>query len=611
MCGIAGIYCSNANDDFLQKIYPFTRSLSHRGKDANHFFINQDIALGHQRLSIIDLSENANQPMTSINGRYTIVYNGELFNYNDIKYYFSHKYPESFKQLRSHSDTEMILELFAMEGETVFDKLDGMFSIAIWDQIDQSLVLARDPIGIKPLYFSKFDNYFCFASELKAFYEILPNTSVDEIAVAYYLHLGYIPHPFTILSQVKKFPTGHFAKVKHDNFELHQYHYFEVIKNQNIKYFQARAQVKQVIEKAVKGALVSDVKIGVLLSGGIDSSLVASIAARNQTNPITAFTIEQKDKNFNEGDYAKKIADFLGIEYLSLMVDYNFLTQNLENVLIKMDEPLADSSFLVTHAISDFASNYVKVALSGDGGDELFMGYGMYRWAKRLSNPVVSSLKPFASAIFKNIPSHRFNRWGQFFDIKDNLHSNIFSIENNYFTSWQLKDLLNQDFQLNFSNINIDDAILRQEWFDFTYYLPDDLLVKVDRASMANTLELRPPLLSTELADLAWTIPAKYKMHGNQLKIMLKDILSDYLPRELYDRPKKGFAIPLANWCHNELKDNITTSLTNHQSPIYNFINYNFVNSLISNFYHENIEYLAGRIWNLYMLNHYLESHKL
>jgi asparagine synthase (glutamine-hydrolysing) len=235
----------------------------------------------------------------------------------------------------------------------------------------------------------------------------------------------------------------------------------------------------------------------------------------------------------------------------------------------------------------------------------------MYRWAKRLTNTAVSSLKPFASAIFKNIPSQRFNRWAQFFDIKEELHSNIYSIENNYFTSWQLKDLLNQDFQLNFSNINIDDPILKQEWFDFTYYLPDDLLVKVDRASMANTLELRPPLLSTELADLAWSIPIKYKMHGNQLKIMLKDILSDYLPRELYDRPKKGFAIPLAKWCRNELKDNISSSLTNHQSSIYNFINYNFVNSLISKFYNENIEYLAGRIWNLYILNFYLESHKL
>jgi asparagine synthase (glutamine-hydrolysing) len=431
------------------------------------------------------------------------------------------------------------------------------------------------------------------------------------MAVAYYLHLGYIPHPFTILSQVNKFPAGHFAKVKSDIFELHQYHYFDVINNQNITYSQAREQVKQVIENAVKGTLVSDVKIGVLLSGGIDSSLVASIAAKNQTNPITAFTIEQKDKNFNEGDYARKIADFLDIEYMPLMVDYDFLTKNLENVLLKMDEPLADSSFLVTHAISHFASHYVKVALSGDGGDELFLGYGMYRWAKRLTNTAVSSLKPFASAIFKNIPSQRFNRWAQFFDIKEELHSNIYSIENNYFTSWQLKDLLNQDFQLNFSNINIDDPILKQEWFDFTYYLPDDLLVKVDRASMANTLELRPPLLSTELADLAWSIPIKYKMHGNQLKIMLKDILSDYLPIELYDRPKKGFAIPLAKWCRNELKDNITSSLTNHQSSIYNFINYNFVNSLISKFYNENIEYLAGRIWNLYILNFYLESHKL
>lgn len=611
MCGIAGIYCSNANDDFLQQIHPFTNSMAHRGKDANNFFVSTNIALGHQRLSIIDLSDNANQPMTSINGRYTIVYNGELFNYNDIKYYFSHKYPESFKQLRSYSDTEMILELFAIEGEAVFDKLNGMFSIAIWDQNEQSLVLARDPIGIKPLYFSKFDNYFCFASELKAFYEILPKTSVEDMAVAYYLHLGYIPHPFTILSQVNKFPAGHFAKVKADKFELHQYHYFDVINNQNITYSQAREQVKQVIENAVKGTLVSDVKIGVLLSGGIDSSLVASIAAKNQTNPITAFTIEQKDKNFNEGDYARKIADFLDIEYMPLMVDYDFLTKNLENVLLKMDEPLADSSFLVTHAISHFASHYVKVALSGDGGDELFLGYGMYRWAKRLTNTAVSSLKPFASAIFKNIPSQRFNRWAQFFDIKEELHSNIYSIENNYFTSWQLKDLLNQDFQLNFSNINIDDPILKQEWFDFTYYLPDDLLVKVDRASMANTLELRPPLLSTELADLAWSIPIKYKMHGNQLKIMLKDILSDYLPIELYDRPKKGFAIPLAKWCRNELKDNITSSLTNHQSSIYNFINYNFVNSLISKFYNENIEYLAGRIWNLYILNFYLESHKL
>lgn len=611
MCGIAGIYCSNTNDVFLQKIYPFTHSLAHRGRDANNFFISSNIALGHQRLSIIDLSDNANQPMTSINGRFTIAYNGELFNYDDIKYYFSHKYPESFKQLRSYSDTAMILELYSIEGEAIFDKLDGMFSIAIWDQMDQSLVLARDPIGIKPLYFSKFDNYFCFASELKAFYEILPNASLDDIAVAYYLHLGYIPHPFTILSQVKKFPAGHFSKVKNDNFELHQYHTFEVINNQNITYSQAREQVKQAIENAVKGALVSDVNMGILLSGGIDSSLVASIAAKNQTNPITAFTIEQKDKNFNEGEYASKIAKYLGINYLPLMVDNEFLTKNLKNYLSMMDEPLADSSFLVTHAITDFASNYVKVALSGDGGDELFLGYGMYRWSKRLTNPVVGILKTFASAIFKNIPSHRFNRWGQFFDIKDNLHSNIFSIENNYFTSWQLKDLLNKDFQLNFPNINIDDAILKQEWFDFNYYLPDDLLVKVDRASMANTLELRPPLLSTELADLAWSIPAKYKMHGNQLKIMLKDILSDYLPRELYDRPKKGFSIPIANWCQNELKDNITSSLTNQQNSIYNFISYNFVNSLMSNFYNENIEYLAGRLWNLYILNYYLEYHKL
>jgi asparagine synthase (glutamine-hydrolysing) len=611
MCGIAGIYCSNANDDFLQKIYPFTHSLAHRGRDANNFFISTHIALGHQRLSIIDLSNNADQPMTSIDGRFTIAYNGELFNYDDIKYYFSHKYPEQFKQLKSYSDTAMILELYSIEGEAIFDRLDGMFSIAIWDQVDKSLILARDPIGIKPLYISQFDNYFCFASELKAFYEILPTTSADHLAIAYYLHLGYIPHPYTILSEVKKFPAGHFAKVKNDKIELYKFHNFNVSNNQNITYSQAREQVKIALEKAVKGALVSDVNMGILLSGGVDSSLVASIASKYQTNPITAFTIEQKDINFNEGDYASKIAAFLGINYKPLMVDYEFLISNLENVLMKMDEPLADSSFLVTHAISAFASNDVKVALSGDGGDELFLGYGMYRWAKRLTNPVINSLKPLANVICKNIPSHRFNRWGQFFAIKDNLHSNIYSVENNFFTSWQINDLLNNEYRLEFQIIDADDAILRQEWFDFNYYLPDDLLVKVDRASMANTLEIRPPLLSTELADLAWSIPIKYKMHGNQLKIMLKDILSDYLPPELYDRPKKGFSIPIANLCRNELKSSIHTTLGNPQSSIFNFINYNFVNNLMINFFEKNVAYLAGRIWNLYVLNYYLESHKL
>lgn len=608
MSGIAGIYSIEANDSFLQNIYHFNEYIAHRGRDTAAYYFKSNIALGYQGSSL-DIND---QPLISLDGHHAIVFDGLLFNFDEIKNYFFKKYPNQSIFLKTTSTAELLLELYALEGESIFAKLNGMFSMAIWDEKEKKLVILRDPIGIKPLYISHQDNYFCFASELKAFYQILPEISVDATAITYYLHLGFIPHTHTILSQVKKLPAAHYLIIKDGKYKLKKYHNFE-IKKSNISYIEAKEQVRITIEKQVRGALSSDANMGIFLSGGIDSSLIASIAAKYQNRPLMAFTITQDDKSLDESIYASRIADYLGLQYTPLKIDIDFLTKNFEKILDNMDEPLADSSFLVTYAISQFASKKVEAVLSGDGGDELFLGYGMYRWAKRLNNPFIKSTKPLIAFAFKNIPIQRFRRWSQFFEIDNYVNSNIFSIENNYFTNWQLKELLiiSNDLQLPFSTLDNKDPILQQAWFDFNYCLPDDLLVKIDRAGMANALEIRPPLLSAELADLAWSIPTNYKICNHELKFMLKDILADYLPRELFDRPKKGFAIPITEWCMNDLAPYIKSSLCNPKSNIFNFVNYQFVNKLLINFYEKNILYLSGRIWNLFVLNYYLEKHNL
>jgi len=601
MCGITGFFSSN-NNFSESNLRSMTQRIYHRGPNAEGYFFDGICGLGHRRLSILDLSEQANQPMHSSN--FVIVFNGEVYNFQEIANDLQLK-------LRTSSDTEVILEAFIKKGIDFVNELNGMFALAIYDKTKQELYLLRDRIGIKPLYYFWDGNKFAFASELKSLSEL--NQEINQAAIHDFLHLGYIPAPKSIYKKIFKLPAGSWLKVSKHGLEIKKYWDLQDKISPNIltSEIEATEQLHNLLQSSVKYRLISDVPLGIFLSGGIDSSLVAALAANLSNTKINTFSIGFKENKFNESEFAKKVANHLDTNHHEFIISTVEAKQLIPNLVDIYDEPFADSSAIPTMLVSKLAKEYVTVVLGGDGGDELFLGYGMYQWAQRLSNPFLKTFRQPISNILKLLKANKYQKASELLNYPDeqNLANHIFSQEESLFSNQELTKLLTnpcieqQNIVTN-SNRNLT-AMEKQALFDLKYYLPDELLVKVDRATMQHSLEARVPLLDYRVIEFALNLSPKLKYQNGISKYLLKQILYKYIPKQYFNRPKCGFSIPLVEWLQTDLKYLLDEYLNEKVINNFGIVKYEQVKQMKMQFLAGN-SYFYGRLWVLIILHQFL-----
>jgi len=619
MCGIAGSYSKNKIDK--QAMQKATDTLLHRGPNAGGYYLDDTgkVFLGHRRLSIIDLSTTANQPMYSSDGRFAMIYNGEVYNFNELRT----KLPEQL--WKTHSDTEVILELFAKYGAESFKWLNGMFALAIYDQQNHKLFICRDQVGIKPLFYYWDETDLVFGSELKVIKELLKlegkqaALQINRTAIPYFLHLGFIPEPLTIYQKVCKFPSAHYATVDASSGKMEFYKYWKAeehfLTSPVTSEKEALPKYKDLLFDVVQSQMISDVPLGTFLSGGIDSSLVTSVASKLSTQKVKTFSIGFQENKYDESPYAEAIAKHLQTDHQTFKVSVNDILELIPSLLDVYDEPFGDSSAYPTMLVSQLAHQKVTVTLSGDGGDEIFQGYGMYTWAKRLHNPFVKALRKPAY-LLTQMMGNRYKRGGALFNYpsEKHLYTHIFSQEQYFFCEKELKDLL-VDTSFNFDEINTlhvvnnnaEQADLQAFW-DFNNYLKDDLLVKVDRASMKYSLETRVPLLDIRIIEFGLNLDYNLKVQKEYgTKYLMKKVLYELVPKEMFNRPKRGFAIPLKEWLQGPLKYMITDYLNDTIVKEYRIVHPEKISKLLAEFY-AGKDYLYNRIWLLIILHWWLKN---
>lgn len=575
MCGIVGMLAFNESG---KKHFPqmdnAVNSLTHRGPDGKGVYENKNVTLGHRRLSIIDISNDGAQPFTDSSERYTIVFNGEIFNYKKLRKQLQNK-GVSFK---SQSDTEVLLYLYIHEKEKCLEKLDGEFAFAIYDNNNDELFVARDRFGIKPLYYFKDNDRFVFASEMKALIELGIPKQIDCASLQTYLHLNYIPSPFTIFENVAKLEAGNYLTISKSK-AIRKGIYYQLPDlseplSPSLNYTAAQQQLKKLLEESVLNRMVADVPLGTFLSGGVDSSIITAIAAQNTKN-LNTFSIGYKNEPlFDETHFAELVAKKYNTNHTVFKLSNDDLFANLHQVLESIDEPFADSSALAVNILSMQTKKHVTVALSGDGADEIFAGYnkhaaelkardaGIKARLVKTTHPIlkhlpksrnskignkIRQLEKFAEGI-KLDEKERYWKWAGFSNENESL---LLNPSKNY--SSRKKEIL-KDLDSNYNSVLLTDIQL---------VLENDMLVKVDRMSMNQSLEVRVPFLDHKIVDFAFKLPTNFKIDDNHQKKILKDAFKDYLPEELYNRKKQGFEVPLLKWFHSDLKSMITDDLLN------------------------------------------------
>ncbi len=614
MCGIAGFF-STQNTIASDELKLMTNSMPHRGPDAAGYYLNASntLGLGHRRLSIIDLSAAANQPMYSQNGRYVMVFNGEVFNFQEIA-------SDLKIQCKTHSDSEVILEAFVLEGVKAVERFNGMFAIAIYDIQDDLLYLFRDRLGVKPMNYFHYETTFAFGSELKSLVQssfVKQHIKINKAAIYNFLYLGYVPEPHSIYTNVYKLPAGSFAIVKNGVVEINSYWKPEekVTAGTLQNFDEAKKQLNDLMLSSVKYRMISDVPFGAFLSGGIDSSLVTAMAQRNSSTPVKTFSIGFKEATHNEAKFAKQVAQHLGTQHTEFIVNESDALELIDKIFTAYDEPYADSSALPTMLVSKLARQHVTMVLSGDGGDELFHGYGAYTWASRLDNPFVKTLrKPIAG--FLSMSNNTLKRGARVINYKNEAHlkSHIFSQEQYFFSENELNDLLLQNTE---SEVLMNESVATarklsvvesQALFDIRYYLKDDLLVKVDRATMQYSLEARTPFLDYRVVEFALNVHERLKIKNGVAKHLLKEVLYDYVPREIFNRPKWGFAIPLAKWMKGELGYIVSDWLSDENVVEAKIVKLHVVKQLKARFAAGEM-YLYNRLFALALLHKWIKDY--
>ncbi len=585
MCGIAGIVGLEGTENEISNIIRgMQSSLYHRGPDSKGSWSStkDKISLIHTRLSILDLSKSGNQPMHSSCGQYIISFNGEIYNHLELRELlksFNHNI-----QWKGHSDTETLLECFSILGlDKTLSLLKGMFAFALFDQKNKKIYLVRDRFGEKPLYLLNLKNgVFAFASEIAAF-SFLPRfrPNLDLRAVSCFFQRGYIGAPLSIWQNVKKIMPGTKLVISLGGNRKYsvtnEYVYWSAKEvalsgQKNLykgSYEECKKELESIMLKVLKGQSLSDVPLGVFLSGGIDSSIVAALMQKISSQRIKTFSIGFTDQKYDESFYAEAVANHLNTEHMTLFAEPSDAIKLIEDMPKIYSEPFADSSQIPTTLLATLVRKYVTVALSGDGGDEVFSGYSRYIFANKTFNLLIRGPLPLRKVLarfFKYLPPDFVNNIGQivnFNRLGDKVYkaSNIMLSEDleEYYdqliTYWPKKSIVSSDDEFKYKFYEDLGGIENMMLADQLNYLPNDILVKVDRAAMSNSLETRAPLLDHTLAEFMWSTPNDWRIDKNGGKKILREVLYNYVPKAIIDRPKQGFGLPVNEWLRGPLKD--------------------------------------------------------
>ncbi|MGA2260567.1 MAG: asparagine synthase (glutamine-hydrolyzing) [Acidobacteriota bacterium] len=582
MCGICGfLYFDDRpiNPDIVRSMSDTQR---HRGPDESGIYVGKRIALGHRRLSIIDLA-SGQQPLSNEDGTIWISLNGEIYNYRDF-----HEELKSTHQFRTRSDTETIVHLYESHPAQFIERLRGMFAFALWDETAQTLILARDRVGKKPLYYYLDESKLVFGSEIKSILQHPDlRIEVDEQAVSDYISLGYIPAPKSIYKSIRKLRPGHYLKVQGDRVSEVKYWDLSFAEMEGIPEAEWRERFLEEFTRAVDIRLMSEVPLGAFLSGGLDSSAVVAIMSRIMSQPVKTATIGFEEDRFDESQYARQVSRHLKTDHYERVVTPDKIA-TIEKLAWHYDEPFADSSALPTYYVSQVAREKVTVALSGDGGDESFAGYRRYFYdlqENRLRSILPLPLRrtmfgPLALVYPKMDWAPRFLR------AKSTFQSLAYDPVEGYFETmstfrkadkplalspdlkqhlggYQTVDLFRQYY----GTADTKDPLSRIQYLDIKTYLTDDILTKVDRASMAHALEVRCPLLDHKVMELVASMPSALKLKGATAKYLLKKCIAPYLPAEIVNRSKMGFGVPLYDWFRNGIRDYARRHLLETEDP--------------------------------------------
>ncbi len=624
MCGIAG-FC-NGEFDWKKNIERMNDRMYHRGPDASGIWASEDkrVVLGHRRLSIVDLTSGGSQPMESHDGRYIMAYNGEIYNYQDIKRKLIQE--EKVAAFRGTSDTEVLLEAVSAYGlHETLNKSKGMFAIALYDKKEHELFLARDRVGEKPLYYGFVGKTFAFASDLNAL-TCLDNFAnpVNKGILETYFRYGYIPAPYSFYQNIWKLEPGKVLKIKlpFNKYDIEAYwsmretayygqtHLFQGTEEE------AAEELEKRLKNAILGQMAADVPVGAFLSAGIDSPTIVALMQSLSERKVRSYTIGMWEKDYNEAEIAKQIAAYLGTEHTELYITEEDAKQVIPKLGTMFGEPFADSSQIPTYLVSQMTKEHVTVSLSGDGGDELFCGYGTYASVGRIWNQtekIPSVIRKPVSAAILHSP------WGKSgaLAVRARLLG-ASGIEDMYRRSAVgegielvapdvMRELAGENgsgrcttVMEDYSDSFLPEPVHNLMLMDMLMYHPDDILTKVDRTAMAVSLETRVPMLDRDVVEFAWTLPLAYKKQGDVTKKILRDILYKYVPRELMERPKKGFAIPLQKWLkQSELREWAESLLDRKQIKEQGLLNADSVERMWKDFIERDI--WRQQIWHVLM----------
>lgn len=632
MCGITGIFAFNQIGSFyMVNLAKSIDKLTKRGPDGRGAYIDDFVALGHRRLSIIDTSYLGGQPMKDETERYVIIFNGEIFNYKELK----KKLTDKGVTFTSDSDTEVLLKLFIHEGKKCLDSLVGFFAFAVYDKEEKSLFIARDRMGIKPLLIYHDEDKFVFSSELKSLMAFNIPKEIDFTSLYSYLQLNYIPGPATIFKNVSKLEPGHYLEVKKKDIKEGVYYSIpytkQGVESNALSYEQQKEKLADLMDEAVRLRLIADVPIGAFLSGGIDSSVITGIASKHTEN-LNTFSIGYKDEPFfDETKYANLVAKKFNAKHTVFSLTNNDLFDHLFDMLDYLDEPFADSSALAVYILSKNTAKNIKVALSGDGADELFAGYNKHYGEHMIREGgfkvnLISNLDPLwkvlpksrngfignkirqferLSSSAKLSPQERYWKWCGF--AGENAALKLFTENTKSLLS--IPEYKNRKHQV-LKTITKDGDLNEVLRIDMNLVLTNDMLVKVDMMSMANGLEVRVPFLDHRIVDFAFSLPVSSKVNKDMKKRIVQDTFRDILPPELYKRPKHGFEVPLLKWMRRELKSLINDDLLSR-----NFVeeqgifNYHEISIIKQELFSNNPGDSHARIWALLVFQYWWKKY--
>lgn len=617
MCGIAG-FIGKGDEHILKAM---TASLAYRGPDGEGYFFDptECVGLGHRRLAIIDLVDGF-QPMWNERKTIAVIFNGEIYNFQKLRSDL-----ETRHTFVTRSDTEVIAHLYEEKGEECLKELEGMFAIAIWDKEKKKIILARDRFGEKPLYWTLAQGTLAFASEPKAlFLHPLIKKDLDLSSFFKYFFYEYVPSPHTIFKDIKKLEPGSYLVWENGTIRIAFYYHL------SLKAHEKDDGLERRIEEAVKNRLVSDVPLGVFLSGGIDSSTIAYFAQKHSSRPIKTFSIGFEEQTFDESDWAKRIAERIGTNHHERLFTKKELLEILPKIIQRLDEPLADASLFPTHLLSTFAREHVTVALGGDGGDELFFGYPTFL-AHRLW-PFYEHIPSFAKFFIQKavhlLPiSHSYFSFDfkakRFFEetIRDDLirnqiwlgafhpheYTNLFesSLRARYHPA-----ILFEDIDRHRASCSSWNRFSQIDYLYFKHYMAEDILTKVDRASMYCSLEVRSPFLDTALVEYAFSLPLNRKLRGLTTKYALKQLMAPRIGKDIAYRKKQGFGIPLAHWLAHDLRNMLATYLNRDRLAREGLFNPTYVEQLIKDHLQQRADH-RKRLWTLLIFQMWKEQYDI